>query len=130
VESGTVVRGEGFVVEVPRGATVGRPRGAVVARDSGDLVSVTRFSLRKPYDPGQFAAVAKTLDSVADRLAKATGTTVDKAETVTVSGRKTRAYEYGGRRIAFVLDGQSEYQLFCTHTGTACDLLFSSFQLS
>ena len=119
------VRGSGFTFEVPRGWTLTRPPGAVVARRAGELVSVTRFPLVKPYDPENFAAVTKELDRVAARLdPKAKGETVDVAD------RKVRSYIYDDKRIAFVLDGKREYQLYCAHAGGACDLLFSSFALS
>jgi hypothetical protein len=124
------VRGPGFTFEAPQGW---RARGAdrsVVARQGGNLVSVTVFALRKPYDPSRFEQVAKTLDAVAARLAAAAGAPSPVAETATVAGRKIRAYRYGGKRIGFVLDGRSEYQLFCAQAGDGCDLLFSSFTLT
>jgi hypothetical protein len=124
------IRSEGYTFDVPPGWRVGRPRDATVARSGSALVSVTRFVLRKPYSPEQFDAVAKVLDGVADKLAKAAGTTVSEAETVTVGDRQARAYRYGGRRIGFVLDGRDEYQLFCAPAGDACDLLFASFTLT
>lgn len=124
------VRGEGFTFEAPTGWSIARPRGAVVARGPGGLVSVTRFVLRKPYDPNQFGALAQTLDTVAARLAKAAGTSVAKSETTRIAGERVRAYTYGQRRIAFVLAGRAEYQLFCASSGRACDLLFSSFTLA
>ena len=49
---------------------------------------------------------------------------------MTVANRKVRAYRYGDKRIGFVLVGKREYQLFCRHAATACDLLFSSFTLA
>jgi hypothetical protein len=97
----------------------------VAARHAGELVSVTRFPLLKPYDPTNFEAVRKELDRVASRLDEQA-----KGETIDVANRKVRSYRYGGKRIAFVLEGKREYQLFCTHDGGACDLLFSSFELS
>lgn len=126
----TGVRGEGFTFEVPQAWRVTRPRGAVVAKSGSRLVSVTTFPLRTAYDPDRFDAVAKTLDTVAGRLAKAAGTTVSESETTTIAGRKTRAYRYGSKRIAFVLEGAREYQLFCAPAADACDLLFESFTLS
>src|SRR3954468_7763090 len=56
------VRGNGFVFELPQGWTVERPPNAVVGKRGSELVSVTRFDLRKAYDPKTFDAVAKTLD--------------------------------------------------------------------
>jgi predicted Zn-dependent protease len=125
LETTIEVRGNGFRFEVPRGWSLARPPRAVVARHAGELVSVTRFPLLKAYDPDEFAAVRRELDRVAARLdPKARGETVD------VAGRKVRAYRYDDKRIAFVLEGKREYQLFCAHAGGACDLLFSSFALS
>ena len=102
----------------------------MVARQGTGLVSVTAFPLVKAYDVGKFDAAAKELDGLAARLAEQAGTTVSKSETVTVAGRRIRAYDYGGRRIGFVLVGKREYQLFCVRAPAACDLLFRSFTLS
>ena len=125
------VRGEGYVFDAPQGWKVSRPRDAVVARAGDSLVSVTHFPLRRAYDQSQFGVAAKALDAVAARLAKAAGSTIDKAETVTVSNRKVRSYRYGTRRIGFVLAGRNEYQLFCSQQqSAACDLLFGSFTLT
>jgi len=124
------VRGNGFLFELPQGWTVERPPKSVVGKHGSELVSVTRFDLRKAYDPKQFGGVAKTLDSVAARLAKAAGTTITDSKTATVAGEKIRAYRYGGKRIGFVLDGKREYQLFCGRDGEGCELLFDSFTLS
>ena len=124
------VRGEGFAFEVPRGWEVERPQNGVLARHRGGVVSVTRFPLLKPYDPARFAAVAKELDRLAARLAGRAGASISSSDTVTVAGRKIRAYRYGDRRIGFVLEGRREYQLYCVQAETACDLLFSSFTLA
>ena len=125
------MRGDGFTVAVPEGWRVSRTPTAVTARSGDAVVSVTRFPLRKPYDESQFPALTKTLDGVVARLAKAAGSTVDKAETVTVDRRKARAYTYGTRRIGFVLAGRAEFQLYCVQpASTGCDLLFSSFTLT
>jgi hypothetical protein len=124
------IRGEGFTVQVPQGWTVSRPSAGVAARRGAGLVSVSVFPLVKPYDPAQFAAAAKELDGVAARLAKQAGAGPARGETVTVGNRKIRAYRYGENRIGFVLVGKREYQLFCEHAPSACDLLFSSFTLA
>src|SRR3954447_2049826 len=47
------VRGPGFTFQVPKGWSVSTPRNAVVARQGSGLVSVTRFSLLKAYDPAK-----------------------------------------------------------------------------
>lgn len=124
------MRGDGYAFEALPGWRVSRPPDGVVARSGEALVSVTRFPLRQAYDESQFDTVAKTLDGVAAKLAKAAGTTIATAETVTVADRKVRAYTYGSSRIGFVLAGRNEYQLFCAPAGAACDLLFDSFTLT
>ena len=125
------VSGEGFSYAIPQGWNVTRPNGAVVARRGNDLVSVTVFPLRRAYEPAQFEQLAATLDGVAAELAKAAGAELATKETTTVAATKSRAYRYGGKRIAFVLAGRREYQLFCSPgTTTACDVLFQSFSLS
>jgi predicted Zn-dependent protease len=125
LETTIEVRGSGFTFELPRGWSLTRPPGAVVARHAGELVSVTRFPLVKAYDPDNFGAVTKELDRVAKRLDPHA-----RGETVEVADREVRSYTYDDKRIAFVLDGKREYQLYCAHAGGACDLLFSSFALS
>jgi hypothetical protein len=127
VQTTVGVRGEGFTFRVPGGWRVSAPRDSVVARSGSALVSVTRFPLLKAYDPANFGAVAKQLDRIATQLA---GGSLDAKETTTVAGERVRAYRYGDQRLAFVLDGRREYQLFCRRAGDACDLLFSSFKLS
>jgi hypothetical protein len=123
------VRGPGFTFQVPEGWKT-TPRGTgIVASRGGGLVSVTRFPLLKPYDPAKFAAVAAELDRVAAQLAKQAGASLDAKETTTVDGREVRAYRYGQKRIAFVLQGRREFQLFCSNADSACDLLFDSFAL-
>lgn len=97
----------------------------MVAKHGTALVSVTRFPLLKEYDPARFGAAAKELDRIAARLDPRA-----RGETVEVAGRKVRSYRYGDRRIGFVLEGKREYQLFCVRAAAACDLLYSSFQLS
>ena len=62
-------------------------------------------------------------------LAKQAKTTVSESETLTIDGIRARAYRYGGRRIAFVVQGTDEYQLYCTQPGAACDLLFRTFAI-
>jgi hypothetical protein len=110
-------------------------RTQVAAKKGEAAVSVTTFSLLKPYDPAKFEAVAKELDGVAAKLAARAGHSLSDRETATVDGRKTRVYRYNGVRVGFVLEGKREYQLLCTAPGGddpdgACDLLFSSFSLT
>jgi hypothetical protein len=126
---GLRVRANGYSFERPRGWEVERPTDAVVARHGDELVSVTRFPLRKAYDPARFDGAAKELDRLAARLADRAGTSLSASDTVTVAGRKIRAYRYGDKRIGFVLEGMREYQLYCVRAEAACELLFSTFTL-
>ena len=138
--------GPGFTFSAPLGWTVKRTATSVVARSAaeGALVSATRFTLLKAYDPSRFAATAKELDSVAAKLARDANGAITASETATVDGRKVRSYRFtsrsGGRdlddRLAFVLSGLREVQLLCQaprgklDAGGACSLLFDSFALT
>ena len=102
-------------------------------------MSVTRFKLARPYKTALFPKVSGELDGVASRLARAEHAKLAKSETITLAGRRARAYtiDRGGReeRIAFVLAGRREYQLFCRYdrgsrAEAACSSLFSSFRLA
>lgn len=124
--------GPGFTVSVPDGWKVRKTERSVVAAAAGALVSVTRYSLLKPYDPARFDAVAAELDRVAAQLAAKGGGKVKERQTTRVDGRKIRAYRFTSKgtpmRIGFVLVDRLEYQLVCSgDTGGPCDLLFSSF---
>jgi hypothetical protein len=133
--SARVVSGPGFTVSVPTGWAVRKSGKSLVARKGNGLVSVTRFTLVKPYESSKFRAAAKELDGVAATLAERNGGKVTKRETTQVAGRKIRAYtiESNGTsiRIGFVLDDKTEYQLVCSGAArTACGLLFSTFALA
>jgi hypothetical protein len=93
-------------------------------------VSVTTYTLQKPYSPALFGAAARELDGVAAKLAAAAGATLSEKQTVDVAGEKIRAYRFATTRIGFVLAGKREYQLLCEDEGEACTLLFNSFTLS
>lgn len=124
------MHGPGFTFEAPQGWRVVRRADGAVVRRGKALVSVSRFPLLKTYDPAEFAAVTKELDSLATRLAHAVGEKRATGQTTNVAGRKVRSYRYGNRRVGFVLEGKREYQLFCRPAGAACDLLYASFTLS
>jgi len=139
------VAGPGFEASVPAGWTVQRTARAVGARRGSALVSVTAFTLLKPYSPALFARVAQELDGVAAKLASESNGTLTERATTTVDGRRIRAYRFSGRasggppyeeRIGFVLQGKREYQLLCqAATGAgdpdgACALLFASFHVA
>ena len=124
------MHGPGFTFEAPQGWRVVRRADGAVVRRGKALVSVSRFPLLKTYDPAEFAAVTKELDSLATRLAHGVGAKRATGQTTNVAGRKVRSYRYGDRRLGFVLEGKREYQLFCRPVSAACDLLYASFTLS
>jgi hypothetical protein len=124
------VAGSGFSAQVPAAWHVAQTRTGIVARGGGALVSVTVFSLRRPYRPAQFDAAAAQLDRVADKLAAEAGAAVSERRTTTVAGRRIRAYRYAHTRVGFVLADRREYELLCVGQSAGCALLFSSFALS
>lgn len=127
------VHGSGFQFSIPRGWRTSTTPGTVVARARDGAVSVRTFTLVKRYDPARFRAAAKELDGIAAKLAAASGTKLTAAETVTVGGRKIRAYRFDATRIGFFLIGRTEYQLLCklaadgSDPDGACALLFATF---
>jgi len=131
-----VVRGPGFSFSAPADWSTSRTRRAVLVRDGGSRVSVTTYTLQKPYRPALFAAAAKELDGVAAKLAAAGGGTISQKQTTIVAGEKIRAYRFDATRIGFVLVGKREYQLLCElpptgqDAGNACALLFKSFTVA
>jgi len=131
-----VVVGPGFSFTAPAAWKVLRAERSVEASSGSALVSVTVFSLRKPYAPALFNRAAAELDRVAAKLAADSKGTLTESVTSTLAGRRARAYRYStgsyDARVGFVLDGRHEYELFCRNTKAdgACALLFSSFSLS
>jgi hypothetical protein len=125
-----VVRGPGFSFAVPGSWQTSRSQRTVSSSDGKAQVSVTTYTLLKPYRPAIFAAAARELDRVAAQLAAEAGAKVTKSETLDVAGRKSRAYRFGTMRIGFVLVGKREFQLLCREPGGACTLLFESFSLT
>jgi hypothetical protein len=125
-----VVLGPGFSFSAPPGWKTSRTPRAVTVQNGGSRVSVTTYTLQKPYSPALFAAAAKELDGVAAKLAAAAGATLREKQTVDVAGEKIRAYRFGTMRIGFVLVGKREYQLLCENPGDACALFFKSFTVA
>lgn len=116
----------------------------MVRRDpaGGTLVSATAFTLLKAYSPKLFDRAARELDRVAANLASQAHGTLTESATVTVDGKRIRAYRLRvhpksgadyDERIGFVLQGKREYQLLCrapagsSDPDGACALLYSSF---
>jgi hypothetical protein len=132
-----VVHGTGFSFTAPRTWRVSRSTKAVVASRGKSLVSATRFTLLKRYDPSTFARVTVELDRDAAKLAQDAGGSLTQKETTMVDGRKIRAYRYTAHgyatRIGFVLHERQEVQLLCrARAGAgdpdgACALLFGTF---
>jgi hypothetical protein len=125
-----VVRGPGYTFSVPAGWRTTRTLRAVAVQNGKSRVSVTTYTLQKPYSPALFAAAAKELDGVAAKLAAAAGVALREKQTVEVAGEKIRAYRFGSMRIGFVLVGKREYQLLCENAGAACALFFKTFSVS
>lgn len=143
-----VVKGFGFQFEAPSGWTTKSTGMAIEARRDAaghTVVSATAFTLLRPYTPKLFARAAKELDLVAAKLAAQSRSKLSASETITVDGRRVRAYRLTvhpasgpsfDERIGFVLLGKREYQLLCrTPVGSGdpdggCALLYSSFKTS
>jgi hypothetical protein len=136
-----VVRGSGYRFSAPAAWSVARNGGEVQASEGLNLVSVTRYPLRRAYRPSLWNRVVPELDTAAVQLAKQQNGRVGAAQTVTVAGRQARrydiAYEHDGKslveRIAFVLQGKTEYLLLCRYDRggdtDACDRLLATFTL-
>jgi hypothetical protein len=128
------VAGGAFSFRAPSAWQVKRTLRSVEARDGDAIVSVTVFRLARAYRPALWPKVVPELDRVAQQLAARVHGKVDSAATRTIAGRKARAYAISrsgvDERIAFVLDGRREYQLYCRGAGGACDTLLSSFTLA
>lgn len=130
------MRGPGFSFSAPGGWSTSRTQGAVAVLSGKSRVSVTTYTLQKPYRPALFAAAAKELDRIAAKLAAEAGETLTQKQTVRVDGKNIRAYRFGSTRIGFVLVDKREYQLLCElppdgqDADGACELLFKSFSVS
>ena len=107
---------------------------STTAAGGGSVVSVTVFSLRKPYTPALFHRASVELDRVAGKLVADSHGRLTESVTTTLAGQKARAYRYSTAayeaRIGFVLAGRREYELFCRDAkNPVCDQLFASFAL-
>jgi hypothetical protein len=134
------IKGDGFTFSAPAvWSENDTSNGLTVADGKVDLLQVSHFRLEKPYRIAEFDAVSKELDGVAAGVAKQTGGKVVDRKTIQVTARKTRYYriDFGPGKteeIAFVLQGEDEYQVLCRRESgaadTTCAQLFSSFALS
>jgi hypothetical protein len=140
--SAQALSGRGYRLAAPAGWEVKRAARTLSAQSDDRLVSVTVFTLTRPYRPALFRAVVPELDRVADDLARKLGGEPRPGRTLVVGGRKGRAYETSftrgdadfDQRVVFVLDGRSEYQILCRwpkgEDGTFCDRAVASFKLT
>jgi hypothetical protein len=136
--SQTVV-GQGFSFRAPPAWRLSREAGSVVASSGQiDLVEVLRYRLERAYRPALFAATSRELDNVVERLAGQIHGRLAGRSTVQVAGATATDYRvlYGSARtleIAFLLKGNSEYELLCRRRAAdpdvVCAQLFSSFAL-
>jgi len=129
-----IVAGPGYTFAAPAGWRLSRARASISASGDDAAVSVAVFALRKPYVPAQFDRAVAELDGVAEQLVSGSHGKLTESATITLSGRKARAYRYTTSayraRVAFLLAGRREYELFCRDAESpACTQLFASFML-
>ena len=133
------VSGDGYRFAAPAGWRVTRASRMTSAAKGQELVSVTVFTLGRPFRPALWEKTVPELDRVASQLATQLGGRVTKLEGGVLAGRRSRSYDIafsrGGKalveRIAFVFSGRREYQLLCRFAGddSACRDFRTSFRL-
>jgi hypothetical protein len=107
---------------------------SIQAEGDGSLVSVTVFPLATPFRSELWQRVVRQIDRSVRQLAGREHAELKRSETITIDGRKARAYDLERpdgtkERIAFVLTGRREYQLYCRgDDADACKQLFASFR--
>ena len=133
------VSGNGYRFAAPAGWRVTHsPRMASAAKGQ-ELVSVTVFTLGRPFRPGLWEKTVPELDRLASQLAARVGGRVTKLEGGTLAGHRSRSYDIAfteaGKalveRIGFVFSGRREYQLLCRFSSgdSACRDFRTSFRL-
>jgi hypothetical protein len=133
------ITGDGFAFQAPPGWVQGRTATAAWAASGRvDRVEVLRFTLERSYRPALFAASARELDRDAALLAKEVHGEVRSRTKVAAAGEAAWSYKIASppdrtEQITFVLDGGSEYELFCrrlaTQPNSTCAELRTSFSL-
>jgi hypothetical protein len=113
--------------------------GTTSAAKGEELVSVTVFTLGRPFKPALWDKTVPELDRVASQLASRLGGRLAKLEGGALAGRRARSYDIAFdrngsalvERIAFVFSGRREYQLLCRFSGddSVCGDFRSSFRL-
>jgi hypothetical protein len=139
------VRGMGFRFEAPAGWSIVRSGRQVQAAEGGKslaLVAVSRFPLLRRAGEQLTTKVVKELDRVATGVAAQQHGSIAMSETTEIAGRQARRYDvdYDARgkqlveRLAFVLDGKTEYLLLCRFEKDGdtepCDELLRTFTLT
>jgi hypothetical protein len=130
------VTGSGYRFQAPSDADVVRAGRSVTASDGEDAVSVTLFTLDRPYRPALWRRVRRELDGVTAALARKLGARVVERRDGRIGGRRARIYRLAGAsdrtsRLAFVLEGRREYQLLCRgEAPEPCERLLASFRLT
>ena len=133
------VSGDGYRFAAPAGWQVKHAARMTSAAKEQELVSVTVFTLGRPFRPALWEKTLPELDRVASQLATQLGGRVTKLEGGVLAGRRSRSYDIAftrdGKalveRIAFVFSGRREYQLLCRFAGddSACRDFRASFRL-
>jgi hypothetical protein len=129
------VKANGFRFQAPAGWKVAAiPAGTAASSDS-EMVQVATFPLVRAYDSALFDRVASELAVRMKAIARQTGGTLSKSETVTSGGIRSHSYHVNvGDHVdqyTFVLRGKREYQLLCrrrsSSSDTFCSELVKSF---
>jgi hypothetical protein len=136
------VRGPGLTFAAPVGWEIVRTGREVRVSKGLSLVSVTTFPLLRAFRPELWKEVSSELDRAAAELAAQQDGTVSEPRTVTIAGRRARRYDVDYRRdgkqlverIAFLLQGKTEYLLLCRYElggeTRACERLLATFRLT
>ena len=131
--AGRLIRGSGYSFEAPTDWVVSRARNVVSARHERALISVTVFPRVRGVSGVAWDVLAREMDRAARSVAVQEGAKLAKSETVTIGSQRARAYtlEHGDveQRLAFLVTGRRQYQLFCQNAADACDRLLESFSL-
>jgi hypothetical protein len=136
------VSGQGYRYAASASWQIERSGHEVQAHSGTDLVSVTTFALQRRFRPQLWDKVVTELDRAAEGVAQQQQGKVSSRKTVTIAGRRARRYDIEYQRegkqlverIAFVLEGRTEYLLLCRYAPggdtRACDRLAATFRLT
>jgi plasmid stabilization system protein ParE len=137
-----VIQGLGYTFAAPAEWKASRTARETRLASGLNVVSVTRFELARAFRPELWPQVVKELDRAAEAVAARQRGEVVDPQTSTIAGLRARrydiSYERDGKelveRIAFVLQGKTEYLLLCRYEAggetRACDRLLATFKLT